>query len=65
MAAIKIVRRKNKQRKDGTTPLALRIRKIIKLTIALLGNIFWRKIGMRNMEKLSERTQIHKRSIIF
>ena len=37
MAAIKIVRRKNKQRKDGTAPLALRISKDYKTHYQFLG----------------------------
>lgn len=37
MAAIKIVRRKNKQRKDGTAPLALRISKDYKTNYIFLG----------------------------
>ncbi len=37
MAAIKIVRRKNKQRKDGTAPLALRISKDYKTNYTFLG----------------------------
>ena len=37
MAAIKIVRRKNKQRKDGTAPLALRISKDYKTNYSFLG----------------------------
>jgi len=37
MAAIKIVRRKNKQRKDGTAPLALRISKDYKTNYCFLG----------------------------
>ena len=37
MAAIKIVRRKNKQRKDGTAPLALRISKNYKTNYCFLG----------------------------
>ncbi len=37
MAAIKIVRRKNKQRKDGSAPLALRISKDYKTNYCFLG----------------------------
>ena len=37
MASIKIVRRKNKQRKDGTAPLALRISKDYKTNYQFLG----------------------------
>lgn len=37
MASIKIVRRKNKQRKDGTAPLALRISKDYKTNYCFLG----------------------------
>lgn len=37
MAAIKIVRRKNKQRQDGTAPLALRISKDYKTNYCFLG----------------------------
>lgn len=37
MAAIKIVRRKNKQRKDGTAPLAIRISKDYKTNYCFLG----------------------------
>ena len=37
MTAIKIVRRKNKQRKDGTAPLALRISKNYKTNYTFLG----------------------------
>jgi len=37
MAAIKIVRRKNKQRKDGTAPLAIRISKDYKTNYKFLG----------------------------
>lgn len=37
MAAIKIVRRKNKQRKDGTAPLALRISKDYKTNYCFFG----------------------------
>lgn len=37
MAAIKIVRRKNKQRKDGTAPLALRISKDYQTNYCFLG----------------------------
>lgn len=37
MAAIKIVRRKNKQRKDGTAPLALRISKDYQTNYTFLG----------------------------
>ncbi len=37
MASIKIVRRKNKQKKDGTAPLALRISKDYKTNYSFLG----------------------------
>tara|TARA_R110000868_G_scaffold154618_6_gene380716 strand:+ start:1484 stop:1708 length:225 start_codon:yes stop_codon:yes gene_type:complete len=37
MVSIKIARRKNKQRKDGSTPLALRISKAYKTNYCFLG----------------------------
>lgn len=43
MAAIKIVRRKNKQRKDGTAPLAIRISKNYKTNYTFLGQYILEK----------------------
>jgi len=43
MAAIKIVRRKNKQRKDGTAPLALRISKDYKTNYCFTGQYILEK----------------------
>lgn len=43
MAAIKIVRRKNKQRKDGTAPLALRISKDYKTNYCFIGQYILEK----------------------
>jgi len=54
MASIKIVRRKNKQRKDGTAPLALRISKDYKTNYSFLGQYVLEKDWDENHGKVKK-----------
>ncbi|KKN35683.1 hypothetical protein LCGC14_0781110, partial [marine sediment metagenome] len=54
MASIKIVRRKNKQRKDGTAPLALRISKDYRTNYSFLGQYVLEKDWDEKLGKIKK-----------